>query len=71
MCCLCFVVLPVTCGLLVACWEMAGLLAFPLCGVLLCFVTFPYCDPDQVWRLIVSIPDLCIVLFLISHPPIE
>ena len=27
--------------------------------VFLCFVTFPYGVPDQVWYLIVSIHDLC------------
>ena len=29
----------------------------------LCLVTFPYGVPGQVWYLIVSIPDLCLLLY--------
>ena len=39
-----------------------------VCGVFLCFVTFPYGVPGQVWYLIVSIPDLCFLLYLGKMP---
>ena len=40
--------------LFVAAWERAALLAL-LCVVSYCvFITFPYCDPGQVWFFIVS-----------------
>ena len=56
--CLCYAVLSAPCSL-VTCLEMADLLAL-LCVVFLCaFIPFPYGVPDQVWYLIVSIPDLC------------
>ena len=29
----------------------------------LCLATFPYGVPSQVWYLIVSIPDLCLLLY--------
>ena len=32
-----------------------------VCDVFLCFVIFPYCVLGQVWRFIVSIPDLCLL----------
>ena len=42
---------------------MTDLLAL-LCVVYSCvFVTFPYGVPGQVWYLIVSIPDLCLLPF--------
>ena len=47
----------------ITCWERAYLLAL-LCVVFSCvFVTFPYGVVDQVWYLIVSIPDRCILAF--------
>ena len=30
------------------------------------FVTFPYGVPGQVWYLIVSIPDLCLLLYFVK-----
>ena len=46
---------------LVTCWERAGLLAF-ICVMFSCvFLTFPYDVMDQVWCLIVSIPDICLL----------
>ena len=36
-----------------------------VCDVFLCFVTFPYGVTGQVWYLIVSISDLCIVPYLL------
>ena len=62
--CLSYGVLSVPCSLVITCWERANLLAL-LCVVFSCvFVTFPYRVPDQLWYLIVSIPDLCLPLFL-------
>ena len=44
-------------------WEMADLLAL-LCGRFSCvFVCFKYGFLDQVWYLIVLIPDLCLPLY--------
>ena len=60
---LCHAVLSVPCSLVVPCWERADLLAV-MCDFLLVFVTFPYGVPGQVWYLIVSIPDLCLPLYL-------
>ena len=34
-----------------------------MCGVFLCFVTFPGGVLGQVWYLIVSIPKLCLLLY--------
>ena len=45
----------------VTCWERADLLAL-VCGE---FITFPLVSwVDQVWNLIVSIPDLCTLAYL-------
>ena len=42
-------------------------LGFLVCGVFLCFVTFPCCVLVQVWYLIVSIPDICLLLYFLWH----
>ena len=48
--------------LFLACWERADLLAL-LCFMLPCvFATFQYSVSGQVWFLIVSIPDLCLLI---------
>ena len=48
--------------LFIAAWERADLLA--LVGHVYCiFVTFPCCILGQVWYLIVSFPDLCILSY--------
>ena len=47
--------ISVHCNLVITCWER------PDC--VLCFVTFRYGAPGQVWYLIISIPDLCLHLF--------
>ena len=47
---------------MVTCWERADLLAL-VCGVLLCVCYFPIGILGQVWYLIVSIPDLCILTY--------
>ena len=49
-----------TCNLVVTCWGRADLLAF--LNVMSCvFVTFLFGALGQVWYLIVSIPDLCLL----------
>ena len=59
----CNAVLFVHCSLVVTCWERADLLAL-LCVMFSCvFVTFPYGVLGQVWYLIVSIPDICLLPF--------
>ena len=69
-CCLLFVVcvcrdfLSVRCVLVVTYYERAGLMAL-LCVVFCCnFVTFPFGVLGQVWYLIVSISDLCLLTYL-------
>ena len=52
---------------MVTCWERADLLAL-LCGMFSCvFVTFPYGVLGQVWYLIVSIPDRCILPYFVIY----
>ena len=57
----CLAFLPVHCSFLVTCWERANLLALLhvmfVCG----FVTFPCGVLRQVWYLIASISDLCLL----------
>ena len=59
----CHVVLSVHCSLVVTCWERDDLLA-------LVYVMF-YCVFSlfyEVWHLIVSIPDICLLLyFVVKH----
>ena len=53
-------------SLLITYWERADLLAM-MCVIFSCdgvFVTFPYGVLGQVWYLIVSIPDLCLLTFI-------
>ena len=59
-CNLCFVFVMLSCLFIAALWSPAGSL---VCGVLLCFVTFPCGVLDLVWYLIVSIPDLCLLTY--------
>ena len=48
--------------LVATCWERADLLAL-VCGVQLWVCHFPIGTLDQVWYLIVSIPDLCTLTY--------
>ena len=57
-------VLSVPCSLVVTCWERAYLLALLYVMFSCVFVTFPYGVLVQMWYLIVSIPDLCLLLYL-------
>ena len=65
----------VQCCLVVTCWERADLLAFV--GDVYCmFVTFDSGILDQVWYLIVLIPDICplsyiYMIFTCSVFPLE
>ena len=59
----CHAFFSVHCSRLVSCWERANLLAL-LYEMFSCvFVTFPYGVLGQVWYLIVSIPDLCLLTY--------
>ena len=60
--CLCHTVLSVSCSLVVTCWERAFFsLGSLVCDAFLFLVTFPYGVLCQVWYLIVSISDLCLI----------
>ena len=70
-CCLCCVcvyhaVLYVPSSLLVTCWERADILALLYTMFSCVFVTVPYGVLGQVWYLIVSIPDLCLLPYFHS-----
>ena len=62
--CVCYIVLSVNCSHIVNCWEKTGPLALL---DLMFYVIFPYGVLGQVWILIVSIPELCILPFFISN----
>ena len=51
----------VHCSLVVTCWKRAGLLALLYVMFSAVFVTFTCGVPGQLWYLIVSIPDLCLL----------
>ena len=62
----CHAFLSVRRGLVVP--DRMGLISWlSLCGVLLCFVTFPCVVLGRMWYLIVSIPDLCHLLTFYFH----
>ena len=52
--------------LVVTCWERADLLAL-VCGVLLWVCYFHIGILGQVWTLIVSIPDLCTLIYFYTN----
>ena len=55
------------CSHVIACWERADLLVL-LCVMFTCvFVTFPYGVPGKVWYLIVSIPDLYLLMCFVEQ----
>ena len=56
----CIVFLSVLCSLVVTCWERAELLYVMFSSV---FVTLPCSVLDQVWCLIVLIPDICLLSY--------
>ena len=57
------ILLSVSCSIEVACWERADLLAFLYAMFFCLFVIFQYGVLGQVWYLIVSIPDLCLLSY--------
>ena len=60
-------VLSVHCSLVATCWERAGLLALLYVMFSCVIITFPCVVLCQVWYLIVSIPDICLLLDYIYH----
>ena len=48
-------------------WPLGSLAYY----ILLCFVTFPCGILGQVWYLIVSIPDLCLLTYFVTSGPDE
>ena len=61
--CVCRVFLSVHCSLVITCWERADLLAL-MSNMFYCvFVTFQCGVLGQVWCLIVSISDLCLLSY--------
>ena len=65
-CYLCFVFVMLSCLFNAALWSSAGkeLTSWLLCVIFYCiFVTFPCGVLGQVWYLIVSIPDLCLLTY--------
>ena len=57
----CQAVLPGSYSLVGTCWERAELLAYLYVMYSCIFVTFPYSILRQVWHLIESVPDLCLL----------
>ena len=63
----CHAFLSVLCSLVVTCWESACLLSL-LCVMFSCvFITFPCRVLGQVWYLIVSISDLCLLSYFVLN----
>ena len=56
-----------SCNLVATCWERIGLLALLYVMLSCVFVTFQYGVLGQVWYLIVSIPDLCLLPYFQSE----
>ena len=54
------------CSLVVTCWEKVNLLALLYVMFSCVFVTFPNGVLGQVWHLIVSIPDLCLLPYYVA-----
>ena len=67
MCLSCYIVLSVPCSLVVTCKERADFLALLYKMFFSVFVTFPYGIQGQVWQLIVSNPELCLLPYFALH----
>ena len=61
-------IMSVPCSLVITCWEKADLLAILYVMLPCVFVTFSYDVSGQARYLIVSIPDLCFLLYLNCFP---
>ena len=66
MSCGCHAFASVQWFLVVPCWKRVNLLSL-VCGVYCGFVTFPGGILDQVWNLIVSIPDHCCLSYVYNR----
>ena len=64
--CICHAFLSFYCSLVVTCWERIDLLARLYVKSSCVFVTFPCGVLGQVWCLIVSISDLCLLTYLVT-----
>ena len=62
----CHVLLSVHCSLVVICWVRAGLLLLLRVMFSSVFVTFPFGVLGQVWYLILTVPDICLLSYLVS-----
>ena len=62
---ICHALLSVHCSLVVICWEEAELLALLYVLFYCVYVTFPCGVLYQVWCLIVSIPDFCLLSYFV------
>ena len=67
MFCVCHAFLSVHCSLEMTCWERANPLALLYVMFKCVFVTFSCNSLGQVWYLIVSIPDLCLLTYFDSQ----
>ena len=56
--CLYYTILSVPCSFVVTCWKRVALLCVVFPSII---VTFPYGGLGQMWCLVVSIPDLCLL----------
>ena len=63
--CLCHSVMYVSCSFVITCRERAALLALLYVLFSSVFVIFPYGVLGQLWYLIVSIPDLCLLAYFV------
>ena len=63
LCYLCFVFVMLSCLFIVALWSPAGKGLAPCLFLCVMFVTFTCGVLGQVWYLIVSIPDLCLLTY--------
>ena len=65
MCRVCHAILSVSYSIVFTSWERAGFLALLLVSFSCVFVTYPFGVLNQVWYLIVLIPDLCLLPYFI------
>ena len=62
----CHAVMSVYCSLMGTCWERANLLSLLYVMFSCVFVTVPCSVLGHLWYLIVLVPDLCLLLYLMS-----
>ena len=60
--CLCYALLSLPCGLVVTCCD--GLDSWLSCVLCFCMFLFPCGVLGRVWYLVVSIPDLCLFIYI-------